>query len=112
MPKTRRQICRAQSILGIPLNAIAILGGSILLIFPAVIAFIPVARVLPPGSETFGGLAKLVLARNYATFTTQCGGSRESDVLLALRQIVATEVVTRLEEVSPETRIPQDLNIY
>jgi hypothetical protein len=53
---------------------------------PAVIAFIPVARVLPPGSETFGGLAELVLARNYATFTTQCGGSRESDVLLALRQ--------------------------
>jgi hypothetical protein len=52
------------------------------------------------------------LAQNFAAFATQHGSSPERDVLLALRQLVATEVGMQLEEISSETRIPADLNIY
>jgi hypothetical protein len=98
--------------LGLPLSAFMIFAGSVLLTFPAMAALVPAARVLPPTGETFGGLAKIVLARNHAAFASHCGGSSEKDVLLSLRQIVAGEVGVSIEEITPEVRVPQDLNIY
>lgn len=101
-----------RAFLALPLSVASIVGFSILLLIPSFFASVPLARILPPGSETCGGLAEVVLARNYAVFASQNGSSRGSDVLWALRQLVATEMVMRVEEVSPETRIPHDLNIY
>jgi hypothetical protein len=97
---------------GFPLDIFAIFIYSILLIIPTAKALLPFARILPSGSETFGGLAKVVLARNYAAFAKQHGSSSESDVLSALQQLIATEMVRGLEEIPPYTIIPQGLNIY
>jgi hypothetical protein len=96
----------------LPLSPISMLGYSVLLAIPSVIASVPLARSLPPGSETCGSLAEVILARNYSAFASHNGSSRTGDALWALRQLVATEMVMRIEEVPPETRIPQDLNIY
>jgi hypothetical protein len=101
-----------RAIFGLPLSATSILVFSVLLLIPSFIASIPLARTLPPGTETCGGLAEIILARNYAAFASQDGSSRVNDVLWALRQLVATEMVMRIEEVPPDTRIPHDLNIY
>jgi hypothetical protein len=101
----------AREFLGFRLSAIEIIGGSLALIIPAVVAFIPFARTPPPSCATMGGLAKVVLARNYAVFATQHGSSSERGVLPAVRQLIATETGSQLGEVSPETRIPADLNI-
>jgi hypothetical protein len=97
---------------GFPLNAILIFWGSFLLIIPSVFVFSPFARKLPPGSETFGGLAKIVLARNYAAFAKQHGRLSENDVLPALRQLIATQTFQDIENVPTYTLIPQGLNIY
>jgi hypothetical protein len=78
-------------------------------IIPAVDARIPLARIIPEGCETFGGLVKAVLARNYAVFASQGAGSSKGDVLKALRQLAA---MMDVEKVSLEARIPQDLDIY
>jgi hypothetical protein len=101
------------------LSAWWIVSGSfvlILLIFariiPAIEARIPLARVLPEECETFGGLVRVVLARNYAAFASQSGSSCEGGVVKALRQLTATQLGENLEQILPETRIPQDLNIY
>jgi hypothetical protein len=97
---------------GLPLNFIAILIVSLVLVFPALLALNPFARAVPLEDRTFGGLAKVILASNYAAFASQYGSSSQSDVLSALRQLVATETGRREGEIFPETRIPQDLNIY
>ena len=97
---------------GIPLRVASILGISVLLVIPAIFASIPLAHALPPGSDTCGGLAELILVRNYAAIATENGSPRSAEVLWALRQLVATETVMNFEEVSSDTRIPQDLNIY
>jgi len=97
---------------GIPLSIISIVGLSIALVIPSIIATIPLARELPPGSDTCGGLAEVILARNYAAIATENGSQRGAEVLWALRQVVATEMVMAIEDVSPDTQIPQDLNIY
>ncbi|MGF7181084.1 hypothetical protein RBB76_14080 [Tunturiibacter psychrotolerans] len=97
---------------GIPLSVASILGLSVLLVIPAIFASIPFARTLPPGSDTCGGLAEVILARNYAAIATENGSRRGAEVLWALRQLVATEMVMNIEQVSPDARIPQDLNIY
>jgi hypothetical protein len=97
---------------GIPLSVTSILGISVLLVIPAISASLPFAHTLPPGSDTCGGLAEVILARNYAAIATENGSPRCAEVLWALRQLVATEMVMNFEEVSSDTRIPQDLNIY
>jgi hypothetical protein len=41
------------------------------------------------------------------------GGSlSENGILKTLRQLVAMQLSINLEEISPETRIPHDLDIY
>jgi hypothetical protein len=105
--------------MGLRLSAGWIVGGSSVLILltfariiPAVDARIPLARIIPEECETFSGLVKVVLARNYAAFASQGAGSCEGDVLKALRQLAATQLGMGFEKISPEARIPQDLDIY
>jgi hypothetical protein len=57
-------------------------------------------------------LRSWILARNYAAIATKNGSQEGAEVLCALRQLTATEMVMAVEEVSPDTRVPQDLNIY
>jgi hypothetical protein len=95
----------------LPITWLLIFFWSIALIVAMIWAVSPLARAFPKGSETFGGLAKEILARNYGAFAAH-GGSSNDDVLLALRHLVAMETAISLEKISPETRIPRDLNIY
>jgi hypothetical protein len=81
-------------------------------IIPAVDERFPLSRVLPRACETFGGLTKVVLARNYATFASQYGSSCDGGLSNALRQLIASQLAMDPEEISPDTRIPHDLNIY
>jgi hypothetical protein len=97
---------------GLPLNPIVIFLLSLSLAIPAIVAFSPFARVIPCEEPTLGGLAKVILAKNYSAFASGQGGSSASDMLSALQQLVATQTGRRLDEISPEARIPQDLNIY
>jgi hypothetical protein len=98
--------------LGLKINWFALFLGSALLFFWMVVACVPLARTLLPSYGTMGGLAKVVLARNYATFAAQNGSSPERGVLSALRLLIAVNVGIEPEEISTETRIPSDLNIY
>ncbi len=98
-------------LLELRLSVVEIFGGSLALCLPTMVALIPLARTLPSGCETVGGLTKVVLARNYAAFASQYGSSSESDVLVALRQLIATETGRDVEEILPETNIPRDLDI-
>jgi hypothetical protein len=102
----------AKKFFGARLSWPEIIGGSLALFIPALLASIPFARGFPPNCETVGALARCVLSRNYAAFATKSGGAFENDVLSALRLLVALETGRRLEEISAETRIPTDLNIY
>jgi hypothetical protein len=81
-------------------------------IIPAIDERFPLSRIIPRDCETFGGLTKVILAKNYASFASQHGSSRGSDVLNAVRQLTATQLTMDPEEISPDTRIPHDLNIY
>lgn len=106
-------------LVGLQISAGWIISGSFLLIslifariIPAVDARIHIARLVPESCATFGGLVKVVLARNYAFFATEGGSSCDRGVLSALRQLTAMQSGVELEKISPETRIPQDLNIY
>jgi len=78
-------------------------------IIPAVDERFALSRVLPRTCETFGGLVTVVSAHNYAALG---GSSGENDVLKAIRQLISMQLGIDLEEISPETRIPHDLNIY
>ena len=86
--------------------------GSFALTVPVFAACIPLARSFPTNCDTIGDLAKLVLARNFVVFATKFGSPSEKDVLSSLRLLVATETGRGLDEISSETRIPTDLNIY
>jgi hypothetical protein len=104
---------------GVRLSAILIFDISCALylvtfvsIIPAIDERFPLSRILPRACETFGGLTKVVLARNYATFASQYGSSCDSGVLTAVRQLTASQLSMDLGEISPDTRIPHDLNIY
>jgi hypothetical protein len=97
---------------GVHISVASIVVWSVLLVIPAFIVSVPLTRTLPPGSQTCGGLSELILAKNYAAFAVRSSGSAKADVLWALRQLVAIEMVMPIEEISPETRVPQDLNIY
>jgi hypothetical protein len=49
-------------------------------IIPAVEDDIPLSRVIPEDCESFGGLVRVSLARNYAAFASQNGGPSEGSV--------------------------------
>jgi hypothetical protein len=107
-----------RALFGFRLSVGWIIFGSFLLIYlavarviPAMNLHFPIARVIPTGCETFAGLAKVVLARNYAVFASQ-GGSCKDGILKTLQQLTAMQLGMDFEKISPETRIPQDLNIY
>jgi hypothetical protein len=72
----------------------------------------PLARAFPRSCQTFGDLAKLALAHNYARIASEYGVSPEREVLLALRQLIAAEETIDVEKVAAETRFPEDLKIY
>jgi hypothetical protein len=86
--------------------------GSFALTVPVFAACIPLARSFPTNCDTIADLAKLVLARNFVVFATKFGSPSAKDVLSSLRLLVATETGRGLDEISSETRIPTDLNIY
>jgi len=101
---------------GVRLSAIWIFDISCLLylvtfvtIIPAVDERIPLSWVLPRTCETFGGLVTVVSARNHAALG---GSSGENDVVKTMRQLISMQLGIDTEEISPETRIPHDLNIY
>lgn len=94
------------------LTTIEIIGGSVVLALPTMVLLTPFARALPPDRETVGGLARAILARNFAAFAAKHGSSRERGIITAIRYLAACQSGLRLDEVSPETRIPTDLNIY
>jgi hypothetical protein len=71
----------------------------------------PLARTLPRGCETFGGLVKAVLARNFATLAAQHGGTSEDEIASLLCQLIAAEVGVDSNEITPDTRVPGDLDI-
>jgi hypothetical protein len=98
--------------LAFPLHTSMIAWGSITLIFPALWALSPLARAFRRGTETFGDLAKVVLARNYSTFAKRYGSRSEIDVLSALQQLIACEMSMTVDEIPSYTIIPQGLNIY
>jgi len=78
-------------------------------IIPAIDERFPLARVLPRTCETFGGMVRVVSSHNYAALG---GSSSENDVLKAMQQPISMQLNIDLEEVSPNTRIPNDLDIY
>jgi hypothetical protein len=99
--------------LGLPASGTIIALCSIPLIVLAFRVVIPLtARVIPSDCETLGGLAKAVLALNYADFARVHGSSLEQGVLPALRWLVAMQTCIEIGKISSETRIPSDLNIY
>ncbi len=101
-----------RALLGLHLNGVGIAFCSILLIFFALRGTARFfARVIPTDCETLGGLAKAVLARNYADFARVYGSSFERGVLPALRLLVSMKTGISVENISPEARIPSDLNI-
>jgi hypothetical protein len=102
----------AKAYIGPDLGWGAVFFGGLVLDIGAIYACVPLARSLPSNSETFGDLAKAVLAKNYAAFATRNAGSSEEDVLSSLRTLIASETGISLYKVLPETRIPADLNIY
>jgi len=72
----------------------------------------PFARSLPRSCRTVGELARVTLARNYATIAKRVGGSSPADVLLSLRYWIAAEIGKDVKWVKPETPFPEGLNIY
>jgi hypothetical protein len=72
----------------------------------------PLARGLPHGCDTIGGLTRELLAQNYATIAKTHGQSTAKELLSSLRQLIATQMMTTIDEVPPDLRIPSGLNIY
>jgi hypothetical protein len=72
---------------------------------------LPLGRDIPKGCETFGGLVKTVLARNYATFASRYGNAPLDEVASLLCQLIAVEVGLSPAAIKPTTSIPGDLDI-
>lgn len=72
----------------------------------------PLARTLPRSCRSFGDLAKVTLARNYAKVSAEAGGSSPKELLSALRQLIAIEIGQSIEKITGETRFPEGLNIH
>lgn len=98
--------------LSLRLSVLTILGASFVLFLLLLRVCRPFARSLAPKYQTVGGLAKAILARNYAAFAAKHGSSSERGVLPALRILVASGTGMEPEEITTKTRIPTDLNIY
>jgi hypothetical protein len=79
-----------------------------LLVIPRLV---PLAREFPRGYKTIGDLASLILARNYTVFASEYGKSSEEQILALLRRLIASEVGLDFNEVTPQTLIPQGLDI-
>jgi hypothetical protein len=71
----------------------------------------PLAREFPRDCETFGGLVKVVLARNFAILASQHGDTSEDEIASLLRQLIAVEVGVNSSEITLDTRVPEDLDI-
>ena len=101
---------------GAPLSAGWIFNISCALYLVAFVSVIPaiderfqLPRALPRTCETFGGLVRVVSAHNYASL----GGSfGENDVLKSVTRLISMQLGIDLAEISPNTRIPNDLDIY
>jgi hypothetical protein len=94
------------------LNAGVIFDGSFVMLIFLMWVSIPFARSINSEWETVGGLAKAVLALNYAAFAVPHGSSRERGIVPGLRFLVAAGAGLDIEKITEETRIPNDLNIY
>jgi len=94
------------------LNAGVIFDGSFVMLIFLMWVSIPFARSINSEWETVGGLAKAVLALNYAAFAVPHGSSRERGIVPGLRFLVAAGASLDIEKITEETRIPNDLNIY
>lgn len=75
-------------------------------------ATVPLGRAFPYGCATFGDLVKLILGRNYAKLSTRFGGASPALITTLLIQLIAAETGIDPDEIAPETRVPQGLNIY
>src|ERR1700723_796329 len=73
--------------------------------------FLPLGKGIPKGCETFGGLVKIVLARNYAAFASRYGNAPLDEVAALLCQLIAVEVGLNPVDVTPDPPIPSDLDI-
>lgn len=73
---------------------------------------VPLGRAFPNGCETFGDLVRLTLALNYAELSARFGGASPSLITELLMQLIAAEIGADSDEITPETRVPQGLNIY
>jgi len=72
----------------------------------------PLGREFPRSCETFGDLVKLTLARNYDRLASNHGTSSEKEVLQSLLQLIAAEVSSDVNGLSPNTPFPEGLHIY
>jgi hypothetical protein len=73
---------------------------------------VPLGRAFPHGCDTFGDLVKLTLGRNYATLSARFGSASPALITALLIQLIAAETGIDPDEIAPETRVPQGLNIY
>jgi hypothetical protein len=100
-----------KAIFGAGLGLMGVVFGSFALWIFVLKCSIPLARTIPGGCETFGGLVKLVLARNYATFASQYGLTSQDEITSLLCRLIALEVGLNQTDITPTTHIPGDLNI-
>lgn len=96
---------------GRAIGLIEVIAGSFGAWLCLILLLIPLARGFPRSCDTFGDLVRLTLARNYATFATQYGAVSDNQILTLLTHLIAAETNIDIKEVTPETRIPQGLNI-
>lgn len=101
----------AKALFGSGLNVMTVAILSFLLWILLTRLLLPLGRGIPKGCETFGGLVKMVLARNYSTFASRYGNAPLDQIVALLCQLIALEVGLRPVDVTPDTRIPNDLNI-
>ncbi|HKN22240.1 MAG TPA: hypothetical protein VJX73_12525 [Terracidiphilus sp.] len=105
-----------RAFLGIRISAIWMLSISCALYMVTFVSIIPaiderfsIPRVLPKTCRTFGELVKFVSAHNFAALGAS---SSENSVYKALQQLVAMQLGIDVAGLYPNTRIPDDLNIY
>ena len=100
-----------KEIFGLRLALMGVVFGSFFLWICVLICLTPLAKAIPGECETFGGLVRAVLARNYATFASKYGGTSQDQITSLLCQLIAVEVGIKPTEITPDTHIRGDLNI-
>jgi hypothetical protein len=73
---------------------------------------VPLGRGFPNGCTTVGDLAKLTLGLNYTRLSGRFGSASPVVITTLLIQLIASETGINPDEIAPETRVPQGLNIY